>query len=199
MHIYRWSKSVEHPERCARAYCVCICFFLQMKPWRLPFMGPSALLAKWFVWRGAAGPQGSGIVWLYDFLTPRPRWCWEKMPEIFRFIFIQEIFLHVAILPRCFALTKTPSVRCADSAPVGRGTTGGGGAVCHCERASPIWRNAKAGRARRGNPVNKKAVGCADTLIKLDPFDCAKLRMRDIAVLLRSGWQKRGCVFVQSS
>ena len=46
---------------------------------------------------------------------------------------------------------------------------------------------AKNVKTTRGNPVNKKAVGCADTLIKLDPFDCAKPRMHDIAVLLRLG------------
>ena len=73
---------------------------------------------------------------------------------------------------------------------------------CHCEGVFTPWRKlgpaaahlcdgwgdeAKNVKTTRGNPVNKKAVGCADTLIKLDPFDCAKLRMRDIAVLLRLG------------
>ena len=38
-----------------------------------------------------------------------------------------------------------------------------------------------------GNRHITPSVGCADTLIKLDPFDCAKPRMRDIAVLLRLG------------
>ena len=35
---------------------------------------------------------------------------------------------------------------------------------CHCERASPTCVKRKAGRARRGNPVNKKAVRQSRTL-----------------------------------
>ena len=39
---------------------------------------------------------------------------------------------------------------------IGAGLTKTRARFCHCERASPTCVKRKAGRARRGNPVNKK-------------------------------------------